>query len=104
MFVMELKDFTRETEQLPLRLNPAEISEIIAEACSEASSMNLNIVELLTMEKFSKLEKDLQDSRVALEADHIRIIELETQLMPQRAPMAGTFGGAKDIHVLYDSV
>ncbi|KAK8954289.1 hypothetical protein KSP39_PZI002050 [Platanthera zijinensis] len=31
------------SEQLPLRLNPAEISEIIAEACSEASSMNLNV-------------------------------------------------------------
>ncbi|KAK8949833.1 hypothetical protein KSP40_PGU006474 [Platanthera guangdongensis] len=31
------------SEQLPLRLNPAEISEVIAEACSEASSMNLNV-------------------------------------------------------------
>lgn len=31
------------SEQLPLRLNTAEISEVIAEACSEASSMNFNV-------------------------------------------------------------
>ncbi|ONK62305.1 uncharacterized protein A4U43_C07F2530 [Asparagus officinalis] len=31
------------SEQQPLRLNPAEISEVIAEVCSESSSSNVNI-------------------------------------------------------------
>lgn len=32
------------SEQQPLRLNPAEVSEVIAAVCSEASSPNTNVM------------------------------------------------------------